>query len=192
LTRFPIFPALYLASDKDTALSETLGQGEDREGLSRLELALTKPESITIVCVRGELDQVIDLNEETNLVGFCNLIKDFTISKGLEDMASQLKLIPPRTAIRTVDELLNAILQPKWNQDPTWYDIPAPSQIFGQICDSAGIQGILYPSQFTKKPCLAIFPRSFEKSSSYVEITDDPPLPSVPARLDSTNWKAFV
>jgi len=44
-TRYPMFPALYLAADKGTALAEVLGREKDVGSLTPEELALTKPDS---------------------------------------------------------------------------------------------------------------------------------------------------
>jgi len=49
-TRFPVFPALYLAKDKRTAISEILGRSPaGGAALEPEELALTNPSSIAIV-----------------------------------------------------------------------------------------------------------------------------------------------
>src|SRR5271156_185481 len=45
--RYPMFPALYLAADKGTALAETLGRDKNVGSLTPEELALTKPDSIS-------------------------------------------------------------------------------------------------------------------------------------------------
>ncbi len=47
-SRFPLFPALYLASDKKTALAELLGRDGPVDSLTPEELALTKSISITL------------------------------------------------------------------------------------------------------------------------------------------------
>ena len=44
--RYPMFPALYLAADKGTALAEVLGRDTSANSLTPEELALTKPDSI--------------------------------------------------------------------------------------------------------------------------------------------------
>ncbi len=60
-SRFPVFPALYLASDKGTALAELFGR-DSRPGdaLSPEELALTTSQSVTVVSVSGKLESVLD------------------------------------------------------------------------------------------------------------------------------------
>jgi hypothetical protein len=78
--RFPVFPGLYLACDKVTALAELFGQ-RDAEGqpLTPEELALTKSASVTVVSVSGKLESVLDIGDQDNLAGFVNLIKGFKL-----------------------------------------------------------------------------------------------------------------
>ena len=69
------------------------------------------------------------------------------------------------------------------------FDVPYSSQIFGQLVAEAGIDGILYPSKFTGKDCLAIFPQNFDDSSgSFLELDGDlPPVVKI-RRLDAKTW----
>jgi len=55
-TRYPMFPALYLAADKGTALAEVIGRDKDVGSLTPEQLALTKPDSISAVSVTGKLE----------------------------------------------------------------------------------------------------------------------------------------
>jgi hypothetical protein len=75
--RYPQFPALYIAADKDTALQETLGQVAPVEGgkLTAQEIALANPQSQTIVSVSGSLETVIDLREPQRTKTFVDLMK---------------------------------------------------------------------------------------------------------------------
>jgi RES domain len=72
-SRFPVFPALYLASDKKTALAELLGRDGPADSLTPEELALTKPTSITVVSVSGKLESVLDVRDAKNLASFATL-----------------------------------------------------------------------------------------------------------------------
>lgn len=183
------FPALYLASDKDTALQEHLGQQETskKSKLTPRELALTNPSSETIVSVSGCLDKVFDLTEVKNLTLFVNLIKNFVLSGGLKAQAKQLNL--PVSIMKTTSQLLSNLLIPEWRLLPVNMDIPSNSQIFGHLIYSAGIEGILYPSKLTKKPCLAIFPRNFSNTDSTIYLDDEVPHKAVPKKVDSKNWR---
>jgi len=73
-TRYPMFPALYIASDKSTGLAEVLGREEPIDGLTPEELALTKPDSISSLAVSGRLESVLDITERSNLATFVGLM----------------------------------------------------------------------------------------------------------------------
>jgi RES domain-containing protein len=75
-TRYPMFAALYLASDKRTALAEVLGRDKNRGLVTPEELALTKPDSISIVSVSGKLEAVVDVRTVSHLRPFVDLIKN--------------------------------------------------------------------------------------------------------------------
>lgn len=187
-TNLAPFSCLYIAQDKDTALQETLGQSSDKDGLTPLELALTSKNSTTIVSVTGQLDEVFDLRDKNNLKDFLKLIKGFSIDDNIKRQAKELKITPAPTLATSVTELAKSILDPDWRR-PAVDDIPANCQIFGQMVMQAGIQGIIYPSQFTKKDCIAIFPKNFDQSNSWIQLDDEPPHEKVPKRLDSSNWR---
>ena len=53
--RYPMFPALYLAADKGTALAEVLGRDARSGSLTPEELALTKPDSISVLSASGRI-----------------------------------------------------------------------------------------------------------------------------------------
>jgi RES domain-containing protein len=185
----PIFPALYLAKDKNTALQETLGQVQPSGSeLSAQEIALTSNSSISIVSVNGYLEKVFDLRSAKKLTKFTNLIKSFKISSQLFRTAKTLELSEP-SLVKKPSQLLELILDKNWRICPMQQDIPSASQIFGQLIYRAGVEGILYPSKLTGETCLAIFTKNFDHSPSYLELNDKPPHPKVPKRVDETNWK---
>ena len=183
------FPALYLAADKDTALQETLGHAEGKDNkLSAIELALTNPQSQVIVSVSGQLEKVFDLRVVANLKTFVHKMRRFTLSAVLKETAKHLGMDKPRV-IQTPGELLDTLLVENWRAAPAVGDVPANSQIFGHLVYQAGIEGILYPSRHSGKDCLAIFPRNFANTSSYIELDDEPPDLQVPRRIDGTTWR---
>lgn len=189
-TEVPIFPGLYLAEDKDTALQEHLGQEPMPEGskLTAREIALTNPTSEAIVSVSGKLDKVFDLTISDSLKSFVELIKNFKISNELKVTARKLRVTSPGV-IKTADKLCETLLCLDWQQLPSNYDVPSNSQIFGHLVYSSGIEGILYPSKFTEKKCLVIFPRNFIGTDSYIMLDDETPHPKIPNKLDSSNWR---
>lgn len=186
----PVFPALYIAENKETALQEHLGQEPivSNSKLTPLELTLTNPSSETIVSISGKLDKVFDLTRLNTLVPFVELIKNFHISKSLQREARKLR-VPAPNIIKTPEQLTDSLLLSTWRAEPTSADIPAPSQVFGHLVYSAGIEGILYQSKFTKKLCLALFPRNFSKTDSYIKLDDRTPHSTVTTKIDAQNWR---
>src|SRR5690606_7584100 len=86
--KFPIFPALYLAENKETALQEKFSHNlAPNSKLSYLDLALTKEESITVVCVSGRIKSVIDLTNSKALAEFCSVIRKTKYSQRLQNLA---------------------------------------------------------------------------------------------------------
>ena len=184
-SQFPPFPALYLARDKDTTLQEFLSQKIDpgkNPQLDPLDFALTNEASISIVSLSGSLASIINLKEPENFQPFVDLIKDFDIPKDLKEDAQKIGL-PEPDLIRTVPKFIDALLVSNWRAWPMQFDVPYSSQIFGQLVADAGIEGILYPSKFTGKDCLAVFPQNFD-ADSFVELEGELPLGVTTRRLD--------
>ena len=155
-SRFPVFPALYLASDKKTALAELLGRDGPVDSLTPEELALTKSISVTVVSVSGKLESVLDIRDSKNLAGFVNLIKDFKLSSKLITKARRVGLFPVKI-VRGTHQLVKELQSPKWREWPMGYDVPASPQIFGRIVLDAGVEGVLYDSVLTHSLCSAIY-----------------------------------
>jgi hypothetical protein len=187
---FAPFPGLYIASDKETALQETLSPKpiDDKKKLTPLELALTDPKSVTIVSVSGLLERIFDVRNKKSLMKFADLIKDFKIAKSVIDIADIHNIERPKV-IKSSEELYKSLMDDNWRLFPMQYDVPANSQIFGQLVHSAGIDGILYKSVATNKDCLVIYPRNFQISSSYIQIDDELPNKEIPKRIDASNWR---
>ncbi len=189
-SQFPPFPALYIASDKDTALQELLSQkmnqGQEQKAL---DFALTRPDSIANVSLSGKLDSLIDLTKPETLKPFIELIKDFKAPEYLIKAARSINLPDPEL-IRSVPKLTEALIDPNWRLWSMQFDVPVTSQIFGQLTADAGIDGILYKSKFTGKNCLAIYPQNFdEPPGSYIQLDDEAPKEVEIHTLDSMSWK---
>jgi len=184
-SQFPPFPALYIASDKDTALQETLSQkidpGHEEHALN---FALTDPSSIVSVSLSGFINSIINLKQSERLQPLINLIKEFSIPDPLKEAAKRIGLGEP-DLIRTLPKLIDTLLEPTWRHWPMQFDVPMTSQIFGQLVAEVGIEGILYPSKFTGKDCLVIFPQNFDDvSGSFVQLDDEAPAETKIRRLD--------
>jgi hypothetical protein len=189
-SHFPVFPALYLACDKKTALAELLGRDGPADSLAPEELALTKPASITVVSVSGRLESVLDVRVAQNLAGFVNLIKDFKLSTGL--IMKARKLGQTAKVVRDADQLVKEFKGSRWREWPMIFDVPSPPQIFGRIVLDAGIEGVLYDSVLTQNLCSAFYPQNFQNSSSHIELDDPCPPETIHKRIDSTTFKNFV
>lgn len=183
--RFPLFPALYLASDKRTAMAELLGRSSVGTTLSPEDLALTAPASITVVSVSGKLEAVLDIREQSHLAAFVDLVSGFQLSRSLLEMAR--KLNAPVFLVKTAQQLSDNLHYDDWRQWPMLWDVPAPSQIFGRIALDAQVEAILYASVLTKAPCLCMYHQNFQNSPSFVELDDPAPAQVIRRRLDATN-----
>ena len=114
-------------------------------------------------------------------------MRKFTLSTELKSEAKALSL-PEPNIVQSPKKLMKTLLEPDWRKHPMDADLPSNSQLFGHLVYLAGIEGILYPSKLTGKICLAIFPRNFASTSSYLEI-DEVPDPRVLKRLDLNTWR---
>jgi len=191
--QFPPFPALYIASDKETALQETLCQKIDPKNLNNvLDFALANSASITNVSVSGRLDTIIDLNQPNKLQPFVGLIKNFIFPEHIKQIAKMLKFKEEPEVIKTVPKLIDALLAPNWREWPMQFDVPVASQIFGQLVMSAGIEGILYNSKFSNKSCLVIFPQNFDDiNGSLIQLDDSAPKETKILKWDVNTWREF-
>ncbi len=187
-TQFPPFPALYIASDKKTALQEMLCQkiktGQEQQAL---EFALASPTSIASVSLSGSIDSYINLRNPEKLQSFVDYIKGFTIPNHLIKTSKEIGSPSPQL-IQNVTKLLDSLLDTNWRSWPMQLDVPHTCQIFGQIVAETGIEGILYPSKFNERDCLAIFPQNFEEDGSYVQLDDEAPAETRVDRLDAQSW----
>ena len=116
------------------------------------------------------------------------MISKFTIPQSIVDSASRLNL-PSPTIINSKKLLLESFLASDWRKEPAQCDIPANGQIFGQLAYEAGIDGILFKSSKTKKPCLAIFPSNFANGNSFLTLDDEPPEEWIITKVDSDNFE---
>jgi len=181
------FQALYLAEDQGTAQVEAFGSQVPSESLTVDEVALTNKRSYSCISISGSLDKVVDLTKKASLTKFVRLISSFTIPQSIYDSAIRLG-IPEPTLVNTSTLLLESFLAPNWRKEPAQFDIPANSQIFGQLAHQAGIDGILFRSTKTGKKCLAIFPSNFGGGSSSLAVDDDPPDSWTPKVINLNNF----
>lgn len=185
---FPPFPALYIAADMNAARQEKLSQKiEPGKEQKAFDAALADSTSMTNVSLSGCLGSIINLNAPEKLKEFIGLVKDFDLSGNLQKAAREIGL-PPPSLIKTVNKLVDALLAKNWREWPMQFDVPSTSQIFGQMVNDAGIEGILYLSKFSGKDCLVIYPQNFD-DASFVELNDEAPKETKILRLDAKVWK---
>lgn len=68
------------------------------------------------------------------------------------------------------------------------FSFPSSPQIFGQLVENTGIEGVLYPSKFTGEDCLVVYPQNFKTNDSFVELVDEPPESTHIIRVDKGVW----
>lgn len=187
------FPALYLAEDFETAYRErfALNRTGTVGGLTAEELALRRPTSFTHVKLQGSVDSIIDIGNPETLKAIATVIAKFKIPHNVLSMARALSL-RPLGLIRTTAGLQHQLLHPNWRVQPSQFDLPANSQIFGRLCVAAGVHGILYPSaKNSSKRCLVLFPQNWRAADSFVELVDAPPAQAGETRLDGKSNLRF-
>lgn len=172
------FPCLYIAQSVETAYAEYFGESLTTQmgPLTLGELALHRESSFTTFVLRGRLERVLDLQEDTSLKPFADIIRHFNISSQTK-AAFRSAGLPQREIIRTAKQLRRRLLMKPgaWRQEPTLFAIPAANQIFGRFARDADWEGILYPSGRARGSCLAIFPENLRASNSLIEVIGDIP-----------------
>lgn len=191
IERFPVFAALYLAENTGTALLEMLGVKAENviDGLSGAELAAAG--NFSHFVIHGKLSNVLDLTDGESLWQFYTHLKGIQLPLYYQNKARQLKIstMPP---VKSLEELQETIFSDEWRLMPMQFDVPANSQILGQIAYSAGIEAILYPSVKTNNHALAVYPENFHDSDAYVEITGSVAETVIHTRIDKNTYKTFL
>jgi len=167
------FPCLYVAQSVETAYAEYFGESLSNQmgPLTLGELALRRESSFATFVLRGRLERVLDLRDDTSLKPFVDIIRKFSISS-LTKAAFRSAGLPQREIIRSVKQLRRRLLvEPgSWRQEPILFAIPASGQIFGRFARDADWEAILYPSRRGSGLCLAIFTENFRASDSRMEV----------------------
>ncbi len=131
------------------------------------EVTLRRLTSFTHVKLKGAVDSIIDIANPQALKAIVSVIARFKMPNNVLPVARALGLRPPGL-IRTTSALQRQLLHSNWRMQPSQYDLPANSQIFGRLRVAAGAHGILYPSaKDNSKQCLALFPQNWRASESF-------------------------
>ena len=172
--KFSKFPSLYLAETKEIAVREVYPKIQTSSTqLSSMERMLSSNEADAFFKVSGQVC-ILDIDKPNNLTSFVKVIKKITFDSKAKKKS--IKLDPNPQTVQTVAELKKALYLTDWKNSISMYDDPSPSQIFGQIVKSCGIEGLLYSSVQSRNKhggkCLALFLENFEESDSFVEVVD--------------------
>jgi hypothetical protein len=189
--KFAPFPALYLGSNHETVLAETLGQPTETDEPTRNELALRSDRSYSCVAINGKLESVIDLSKMARLGHFVEVISKFKLPAAIRANAKRLRI--PDRLVSSIADLEEALFMLHWRAMPVQMEVPASSQIFGQLVARAGIEGIVFPSVRSGSggTSLAVFPQNLQ-GDSFVELADPAAPATAHVRLDAKTWRAFV
>ena len=179
--RFPVFPTLYLGNGKETCMKEIY---------DGMEQFFSSHKGDSFFRISGDINSVLDITKKGSLNKFVKVIKKISLSKSLQNRLKKLNL--KRESLQNVTQLKKNLYNKNWKWKPNIFDIPAASQIFGQLTKDAGIEAILYKS--TKKArsglCLAVFPENFKNSESYLNL-EDCPKSIKNKRMDSETYESF-
>jgi hypothetical protein len=158
-----------------------------------MERAFRKPASFSILSVSGEIGECVQLTKPKCIERFFESIKGFSIPPEIQQMMKRVGLGGVGVT-NTLDKFISELMSVIWRVSPAGADYPANCQIFGQIAEEAGAEAIEYNSVHTGRPCLAVFPRNFANSDSYVELMDDGPteFSGMIRRLDRHTWQDLV
>lgn len=182
------FPALYVAEDFPTAFRERFGIDKSGKfgGLTSTDLALRRETSFSNVALNLRLETLIDIGELEALKATTEILRRFQMPKSIAVHARRLRMKVPGL-IRTPTGLQRQLLSTNWRVEPTQYDLPSNSQIFGRLCAAAGVHAILYPSvRDSSRRCLALFPQNWKGSSSFIELAGAVPPEVLVRRLDGS------
>ncbi|MFZ2507919.1 MAG: RES family NAD+ phosphorylase [Steroidobacteraceae bacterium] len=183
------WPALYIAEDFETAFREKfqVPSASKSTGLTPEELALQDSGSYLVALLRGEIHSVLDLGDREALKPFCQKIAQFELPGRVRTLARSLG-VRPAQLVRSPALLQRMVLSSKWRVIPTQFELPAPSQVFGELVQSAGYEAMTYQSSQGGGQCAVIFPTRMAESSSYVELQEGYPEQVRLPRLDRNTW----
>lgn len=181
------WPALYIASNQETAYREKFGMAKDDriDGLSAEELTLAPGGSYSSVRLDGHLELVFDLAHEEALEPVCKVLRKISLPAEAARLQKRLK-IPgtPGAMIRTAARLIQEVLVVNWRILPAQFGNPAVSQILAGLILDAGYEAIRYPSTKSDGECVAVFPHRLASDASFVMLADDAPASVRHTRLD--------
>lgn len=170
----PPWPALYLATDRNTAYAEKFGVVLSRNdnGVSGEDLALHPNGSYSMVRIDGQLSRLFDL---ASTGGFDALWRATTpLLERAFALVWRLRANGPPLSGSGCEILSQAIMDKDWRFFPAQFGTPAASQIFGDLVRAAGFEGVRFRSTKDSGECIAVFPDRLAPRSR-VALADAPP-----------------
>ena len=103
------WPALYLASDTETAYREKYGMARNESigGLSREELALMPQESHALVMVNGVVENTFDLSNVAALAPLCKVLAKFKMPPEVYRALKALRIDRRKVQVRDTHQIPN-------------------------------------------------------------------------------------
>ena len=181
------WPALYIASDHETAYREKFGISKDDrvDGLTAEELALQKDGSYSAIRLNGHLSLVFDLSQASVFEPFCKVLRKISLPAEAVKLRTRLKIPRPQAAmIRSAARLMHEVMVVNWRTLPAQFGNPSVSQILAGLLLDAGYEAIRYPSTKGSGECVAVFPHRLASETSFVELADAAPASAQYTRLD--------
>ncbi len=179
---FKNFHALYLADTAQTALFEKYpplnsnDEVETQEGvkIDNCFFSLCINESYSNFKVSCKINKIIDLRNDDPLENFLEVIKQIPSPDHLTNFKKLYGHDRPYS-VTTTTGLRQAILNPEYTYQYTWFQAPSNSQWFGYYCWLSGVQAIIYPSvKYGKGFNLCILVDNLENDpDSYIHLVDD-------------------
>ena len=185
------WPALYLASDTETAYREKYGMARNESigGLSREELALMPQESHALVMVNGVVENTFDLSNVAALAPLCKVLAKFKMPPEVYRALKALRIDRRKVqVVRTPTQLQRAIMASNWRQWPVQFEVPAHGQILAGLVIAAGYEAIRYPSSKSGEHCVAVFPQNLCNDGTFIELADPAPTETSRTRIDLASW----
>lgn len=191
-TQFQPFNALYIAETHNIAMCEKYGiTGDLSIQFSNQELALA-PSSHQFVRIKGKVHSVLDVRTAKSLRKVANIIRHFKIDAMTDELATFAGIREPMTVMKLPKDLKTSIHERDWKAAPTQVNLPATPQVFGKLVYDAGIEGILYNSTKGNGSCLALFPKNFDGSESFVMLEDDSANTVLNTKMDKNTWRKLI
>ena len=170
------FPALYLASDHETAMEEKFPSNFQtaRGLLSDKELSLDV-RNHSFFNVKVSFQKTLDLRKRNSLKGFFSIILKFKIPTHIKNRITRTnsKRKPSNkvklSVIKEFEVFLATVFDPLHKEIEVYLQHPSNPQWLGHYCQLAGIEAIIYPSIRSCGHNLAVFPEALEPES-FVEI----------------------